>query len=167
MGLARFTCPKPKGGDEESSPHLYVANCGPALGLSHDTIASVFGTYGEVKGVYAADDSGTRVIVSYNENTSAEAALKALNGHPCSNLAGRSLHIRYSVQSLGKVDTNESVAVSRSASDLNIPGLHLVLNFVTAKEEEVKDQILELYIGPLPRFIFSDLWFACTETTRL
>ncbi|KAG8375257.1 hypothetical protein BUALT_Bualt10G0081700 [Buddleja alternifolia] len=134
MGLPRFTCPRR--GDGESSPHLFVANCGPAVGLSYDTIASVFGAYGEVKGVYAADDSGTRVIVSYCDNISAQAAMKALNGHPCSNLGGRSLHIQYSVQSLGKVNTTDSVPVSTSASDLDIPGLYLMHDFVTAKEEE-------------------------------
>lgn len=95
MGLPRFT--RPKAVDGELSPNLYVANCGPAIGLSYDTIASVFGTFGEVKGVYAADESGARVIVSYFEVNSAQAALKALNGHPCPDLEGRSLHIRHSV----------------------------------------------------------------------
>ncbi|XP_022863176.1 alkylated DNA repair protein alkB homolog 8-like [Olea europaea var. sylvestris] len=134
MGLPRFT--RPKGGDGESSPNLYVANCGPAVGLSFETIMSVFGTYGEVKGVYAADESGTRVIVSYYEESSAQAALKELDGHPCANLGGRSLHIRYSAQSLGKVKVNDTIAVSTSASDLKVPGVYLVHDFVTAKEEE-------------------------------
>lgn len=101
MGLPRFTCPK--GEDGNSSPHLYVANCGPAVGLSYETIASAFGEFGEVKGVYAADESGTRVIVSYHDQSSSQAAMKALNGRPCSSLGGRSVHIQYSVQSLGKV----------------------------------------------------------------
>lgn len=103
MGLPRFA--RPKGGDGESSSNLYVANCGPAVGLSFDTIMSAFGTYGEVKGVYAADESGTRVIVSYHKESSAQTALKELDGRPCSDLGGRPLHIRYSAQSLGKVLT--------------------------------------------------------------
>ncbi|XP_073131873.1 alkylated DNA repair protein ALKBH8 homolog [Henckelia pumila] len=134
MGLPRFTCPK--GRDDESSPHLYVANCGPAVGLSYEIIASVFGTYGEVKGVYSADESGTRVIVSFQEKGSAQCALKELNGKPCSSLGGRSLHIQYSVQSLNKINSTESVPVATSASDLNIPGLFLIQDFITAKEEE-------------------------------
>ncbi|XP_011082163.1 alkylated DNA repair protein alkB homolog 8 isoform X1 [Sesamum indicum] len=134
MGLPRFTCPK--GGDGESSPHLYVANCGPAVGLSYDTIASVFGTYGEVKGVCAADESGTRVIVSYHDKSSAQDAMKALNRHPCSSLGGRLLHIQYSVQSLGKVNNTDSVPVSTSASGLDIPGLYLMHDFVTPQEEQ-------------------------------
>lgn len=101
MGLPRFT--RPKGGDTGSSPHLYVANCGPALGLSYDTIASVFGEYGEVEGVYDADESGTRVIVSFHDTRSSEAAMQALNGCPCPRFGGRSLHIKYSVQSPDRV----------------------------------------------------------------
>lgn len=95
MGLPRFG--RPKGVQGKSSPNLFVANCGPSVGLSHDAIASVFAAFGEVKGVFAADESGSRVIVSYCHETSATAALEALDGHPCSQLGGRSLHIRYSV----------------------------------------------------------------------
>lgn len=101
MGLPRFTCPK--GEDGKSSPHLYVANCGPAVGLSYDMIASAFSAFGEVMSVHAADESGTRVIVSYHDQSSSQAAMEALNGHPCPSLGGRSVHIQYSVQSLGKV----------------------------------------------------------------
>ncbi|XP_043696440.1 alkylated DNA repair protein ALKBH8 homolog isoform X2 [Telopea speciosissima] len=95
MGTSRFT--RPKGLDGESAPNLFVANCGPAVGLSFDEIASVFGKFGEVFGVYPADESGARVIVSYSEVGSAQAALKALDGHPCSDLGGRALHIRNSI----------------------------------------------------------------------
>lgn len=79
------------------SPNLFVANCGPAVGVSHDAVRAVFGRFGEVKGVYAADESGARTIVCYGEESSAEAAAEALNGRPCAELSGRSLHIRYSV----------------------------------------------------------------------
>ncbi|KAL3613810.1 Alkylated DNA repair protein alkB 8 [Castilleja foliolosa] len=141
MGLPRFT--SPKGPEAESSPHLYVANCGPKVGLSYETIASVFGEYGEVEGVYAADESGTRVIVSYHDTISSQAAMKAMNGRRCSGLGGRSLHIQYSVQS-PVVNNTASVTVSTSASDVDIPGLYLLHDFVTAKEEQVNDRNLEL-----------------------
>ncbi|KAG6635940.1 hypothetical protein CIPAW_11G077800 [Carya illinoinensis] len=95
MGLPRYG--RPKGFEGDSSPNLYVANCGPAVGLSYDSIASVFSAFGELKGVFAADDSGARVIVSYRDESSATAALEAFDGHPCPDLGGRSLHIRYSV----------------------------------------------------------------------
>lgn len=101
MGLPRFASPKGRG--DESSPHLYVANCGSAVGFSNEAIASAFDAYGEVEGVCAADESGTRVVVSFLDKSCSQAAMKALNGKPCSSLGGRTLHIQYSVQSLGKV----------------------------------------------------------------
>ncbi|XP_070048014.1 alkylated DNA repair protein ALKBH8 homolog isoform X3 [Nicotiana tomentosiformis] len=107
MGLPRFKRP---GGTSESSSNLYVANCGPAVGLTFDTIEAVFGAYGPVKGVYLADESGTRVIVSYHEEKSAESALKTLNRRACPELGGRSLHIQYSVHSVCQtrnVNTNQ------------------------------------------------------------
>lgn len=138
MGLPRFT--RPKGVDGETSPNLYVANCGPAVGLSFDKIASVFTTFGQVKGIYAADESGTRVIVTFFEENSAKAALDALHGHPCPDLGGRFLHIRYSIlQPPCQVQVNQfsdSVPVSLAAAELNIPGIYLLHDFVTAKEEK-------------------------------
>lgn len=134
MGLPRFGRPK---NDGESSSNLFVANCGPAVGLSDDDIASVFCKFGELKGVYAADESGTRVIVAYVEESSAQAALKALHGRPCPQLGGRSLHIRYSVlQPTPQDQASDFVPVSITASDVSIPGLYLVHDFISAKEEE-------------------------------
>ncbi|XP_060674512.1 alkylated DNA repair protein ALKBH8 homolog isoform X3 [Ziziphus jujuba] len=137
MGLPRFGRPKGVGGSQ-LSPNLYVANCGPAVGISYETIALVFGAFGEVSGVHAADESGARVVVSFAEEGSARAAMEALDGRPCQDLGGRSLHIRYSVlrppTSLGPV--NDSVSVSLMASELNIPGLYLLHDFVSCKEEK-------------------------------
>nr|AKM76728.1 RNA-binding (RRM/RBD/RNP motifs) family protein [Geranium maderense] len=151
MGLPRFGPPDPKaaagggGGDSKakktnqiiSSPNLYVANCGPAVGLSHDTIASVFASFGDVHGVYAADDSGARVVVCYNDDSCAAAALAALHGRPCPQLAGRILHIRYSMlrPSPTTVDSS-SVRVCLSASETEIPGLYLLPDFITPHEEQ-------------------------------
>ncbi|KAL2348770.1 hypothetical protein Fmac_002770 [Flemingia macrophylla] len=134
MGLPRFGRPK---NDGESSSNLFVANCGPAVGLSDDDIASVFCKFGEIKGVYAADESGTRVIVAFVEEGSAQAALKELHGRPCPQLGGRSFHIRYSVlQPTPQDQANDLVPVSITAADVRIPGLYLVHDFISAKEEE-------------------------------
>lgn len=95
MGVPRFR--PAKAGDGGSSPNLFVANCGPAVGLSYEAIESVFSSFGAVKGVYAADESGARVIVSYFDESCAQNALKSLNGRPCPDLGGRSLYIRYSI----------------------------------------------------------------------
>ncbi|KAF2308965.1 hypothetical protein GH714_026275 [Hevea brasiliensis] len=97
----------------------------------------VFSKFGQVEGVYAADESGARVIVSYVEVGSAQAALKALDGHSCPDLGGRSLHIRFSVlQPTSEGQVNDSIPVSLVASELSIPGLNLWHDFVNAKEEQ-------------------------------
>ncbi|KAL1830558.1 hypothetical protein ACET3Z_000209 [Daucus carota] len=135
MGLPRFAKPK---ATNESSSNLYVANCGPAVGLDFDTIKSVFGSYGEVSGVYSADESGTRVIVSFVENSAAKAALEALDRRPCQELGGRVLHIKYSVfqPPVEKVQVNDSVTVCLETSDMKIPGLCLIHDFITIEEEK-------------------------------
>ncbi|KAK1569164.1 hypothetical protein Q3G72_033335 [Acer saccharum] len=134
MGVPRFR--RAKAGDGELSPNLYVANCGPAVGLSFEAIKSAFESFGNVRGVFAADESGVRVIVSFVEENCAEAAFKALNGRPCPLLGGRSLHIRYSVHQAPTSQVNNSVPVSLEASELDIPGLYLLHDFVSTKEEE-------------------------------
>lgn len=87
------------GGIAECSQNLCVANCGLAVGLSFDVIASVFKKFGEVRGVYAADESGNRVIVCFDSRSSAKSAMEALHGRSCPLLGCCCLHIRYSVQS--------------------------------------------------------------------
>ncbi|CAI0410307.1 unnamed protein product [Linum tenue] len=68
---------------------------------------------------------------------SAQAALAALNGKPCPELGGRSLHIRNSVlQPIGKSPVDHAIPVSRLASEVNIPGLYLLHDFVTVEEEQ-------------------------------
>ncbi|KAI3821874.1 hypothetical protein L1987_09449 [Smallanthus sonchifolius] len=135
MGLPKFT--RPKGDHEELSCNLYVANCGPAVVRTLDCIASAFSSYGTVKGVYPADESGCRVIVSYCDESSAQSALKALNQNPCRDLGGRVLHIRYSVERPQcQVRGTDSVQVYLEASELNIPGIYLIHDFVSAQEEE-------------------------------
>ncbi|KAJ4950745.1 hypothetical protein NE237_027577 [Protea cynaroides] len=133
MGTSRFT--RPKGSDGESTPNLYVANCGPAVGLSIDEIASVFKKFGEISGVFQADESGARVIVSYSQVASAQTAIKALDGRPCSDLGGRVLHIRYSILR-APPQAKDSVSVCLLDSELGIPGIYLFHDFITTKEEE-------------------------------
>ncbi|GAV73055.1 2OG-FeII_Oxy_2 domain-containing protein [Cephalotus follicularis] len=142
MGLPRFVRPKKGKGVKGDlvRPNIYVANCGPALGISHDQIASVFSSFGEVHGVYAADESGARVIVSFSLETSAQAALNAFHARPCPHFGDRTLHIRYSLlhPSTTTQVNNEYVPVSLAASVLNIPGLYLLHDFVSAKEEQAR-----------------------------
>lgn len=81
----------------EVSGNLYVANCGPAVGVSFADIKEVFGAFGDVEGVYPADNSGVRVVVCFSHHSSAQAAFQALDARPCPNLHGRTLHICYSL----------------------------------------------------------------------
>ncbi|KAK9120340.1 hypothetical protein Syun_017957 [Stephania yunnanensis] len=132
----RFARPKRPSDGDGASPNLYVANCGPAVGLSFQEIESAFAQFGEVRGVHAADSSGSRVIVSYALNSSAQSAFEALNRNPCPNLGGRLLHIRYSVLQSPSDQVNDFVSVSLEASELRIPGLHLIRDFVAEDEEK-------------------------------
>lgn len=79
------------------TPHLYVANCGPAIGLSLERIAAAFGTFGSVIGAQVADESGARVIITFSGIAPAQAAKEAWDGVPCSYLDARILHMQYSV----------------------------------------------------------------------
>ncbi|XP_021753968.1 alkylated DNA repair protein alkB homolog 8-like [Chenopodium quinoa] len=144
MGPPKFMRPKAQINGEEAekpinlvSSNLYVANCGPAVGLSYEAISTAFSQFGVVRGVHAADDSGTRVIVSFFDEGSAQSAFTAFNGRRCSQLSNRFLHIRFSVpRPSSPVRDRDMVDVSLTAEELDIPGLHLFLDFITPKEEE-------------------------------
>uniref|UniRef100_A0A453CTY8 RRM domain-containing protein n=1 Tax=Aegilops tauschii subsp. strangulata TaxID=200361 RepID=A0A453CTY8_AEGTS len=141
MAKSGYTRPPPVAEDAAALPApiavLYVANCGPAVGLTHDDVAAAFGAFGEVQGVSAADDSGARVIVRFREPAAAGAAMAALHGRPCGRLSGRVLHIRYSVPAPPKAPVAVSAPpVALSSSELGIPGIHLVQEFVSAAEEQ-------------------------------
>ncbi|KAG6477894.1 hypothetical protein ZIOFF_061326 [Zingiber officinale] len=161
MSNSRFT--KPKGLKHEPTPYLFIANCGPAVGIPFENIESAFSIFGKVIGVHAADETGARVIVCFSEVNAAEAAIKMLNGCPCAELGGRTLHIRYSaiqppqkqpiafayvrdvmqlhMDRLPKalelqVHGDNVLPVSFLASDLDIPGIYLVHDFITLEEEQ-------------------------------
>ncbi|KAG6475085.1 hypothetical protein ZIOFF_064303 [Zingiber officinale] len=135
MSNSRFT--KPKGLKHEPTPYLFIANCGPAVGIPFENIEAAFSIFGKVIGVHAADETGARVIVCFSEVNAAEAAIKMLNGCPCAELGGRTLHIRYSaIQPPQKVHGDNVLPVSFLASDLDIPGIYLVHDFITLEEEQ-------------------------------
>ncbi|KAJ0989799.1 hypothetical protein J5N97_008155 [Dioscorea zingiberensis] len=127
---------RPKSSTTTSS-NLYVANCGPAVGVPFDTIESVFSAFGRVTGVHAADDTGARVIVCFSQSIAAQAAYQALNGNPCPQFHGRTLHMRFSLPKLpAKVPDNDSLSVFLLTSELAIPGVYLVHDFITPGEEQ-------------------------------
>ncbi|KAL6843768.1 hypothetical protein ACP4OV_026339 [Aristida adscensionis] len=134
-----YTRPRPLAEDAPAaapSAVLYVANCGPAVGVTDADVRAAFGAFGEVAEVRAADDSGARVIVRFHEPAAAEAAMAALHGRPCGRLAGRVLHIRYSVPVKPKARAGGSLPVALTAAELGVPGIYMVQEFVTAAEEQ-------------------------------
>jgi hypothetical protein len=45
---------------------LYVANCEPAVGVTHADVRSTFVAFGEVAGVWDANDSGARILIRFH-----------------------------------------------------------------------------------------------------
>lgn len=86
-----------KGAEQDPTEHLYVANCGPAVGLSFSDIREAFSSFGEVTGIQAAGDSGTRVVISFRQLEDAVAVKEAWSGQPCGLLQGRVMFMQYSV----------------------------------------------------------------------
>ncbi|KAK1272455.1 hypothetical protein QJS04_geneDACA012253 [Acorus gramineus] len=114
---------RPNGGSvSEASSNLYVANCGPSVGLSFDAISSAFSVFGDVTAVHPADDTGARVVVCFDSAPSARSAMDALDG-------------RF---------PEDSVSVARTASELGIDGLYILHEFVTIEEEK---ELLEAVDG--------------------
>ncbi|GJN26538.1 hypothetical protein PR202_gb14475 [Eleusine coracana subsp. coracana] len=135
-----FTRPRQRAEDSASptpSAVLYVANCGPAVGVTDADVREAFGAFGEVAGVHAADDSGARVIVRFHEPAAAGGrhgrAPRAPLRWPCGPRPAHTL--------LGARETQGSLLVPRSqvavtASELGIPGIYMVEEFLTAAEEQ-------------------------------
>ena len=123
---------------EQSCANLYVANCGPAVGLSLMEIAAAFGVFGDVASVHPADGSGARVVVCFADASSARAAMAAWGGDVvCTALGGRALHIRYSLARPAVIAETAAAAVAIDAEELGVPGIHLLKDFVSAEEEKV------------------------------
>ncbi|KAL2630227.1 hypothetical protein R1flu_014913 [Riccia fluitans] len=129
-----FIKPRP-GVEHEPTAHLFVANCGPAVGLSLDTIKTVFSTFGPVEAVRPAGDSGTRVVVSFQNPEDAAAAKKALDGKKCDNLQGRVVFMQFSVFQPPSM-AEEHLPVMTSSAGCGIPGLVLYPDFISEEEEE-------------------------------
>ena len=95
---------KPSSRGSSTTPHLFVANCGPALGLPLSQIRDAFHSFGPVSDVCLADASGCRVIVSFDRAADAESALSTLNTLPCPSLGNRILHLQYSIARPNPID---------------------------------------------------------------
>lgn len=81
----------------QGTAHLYVANCGPDVGLAFSDIKKAFEIFGSVENVQLAGASGSRVYVSYHNVDDAVAARNAWNLKPCDALQGRVMVIQHAV----------------------------------------------------------------------
>ncbi|CAM6087992.1 unnamed protein product [Calypogeia fissa] len=124
-----------RGEGQEPTLHLYVANCGPAVGLSFSAIKEAFESVGEVTGIRAAGDSGTRVVISFRKVEDAVAVMEAWSGRPCDRLQGRVMYMQYSVPRSSPVVEDQEPAMT-TAKELQIPGLAIYPDFVSIDEEQ-------------------------------
>ncbi|XP_002962605.2 alkylated DNA repair protein alkB homolog 8 [Selaginella moellendorffii] len=111
--------------------HLYVANC---LGIALESVKAAFSEFGPVLDACAADSSKARVIVSFEREADAAAARDAWNRQCCGALGERALVIEFAVPR-ERIKLVE-VPVSTSAQELGIPGLSLLTEFISSREEE-------------------------------
>lgn len=88
---------KPSRTMQDPTAHLYVANCGPAVGITFTKIREVFESFGPVSSVQPAGDSGSRVYVSYDNVSDAVAAREAWNSKQCEALHGRVMLMQHAV----------------------------------------------------------------------
>lgn len=77
--------------------HLFIGNCGPAVGLKENDIRSIFEKFGVVENVCISPEAHKSYIyLTYDTVASASAALSALNGAPAiRDSARRVFVIRY------------------------------------------------------------------------
>ena len=140
--------------------HLFVGNCGTALGLSTAPITAFFETFGAC--AVHAPDGASHTFASFRTAEAAEEAVRALSGRPVSELGDRVLTVKYSdvkeekvfaplpsstcnahlhAHALTAVDALLQVVeeqhVATKAEDCKIPGLLLLHDFVTEQEEQV------------------------------
>ncbi|CAK9870761.1 unnamed protein product [Sphagnum jensenii] len=123
---------------EEPTAHLYVANCGPAVGIPISVIRDAFSMFGRVTSVLqpAGDSSGSRVYVSYVNVSDAVAARQAWNGRPCDLLQGRVMLIQHAVPQQQQSPVEAQVPVFTLTKDIGIPGLSLYTDFISPEDEQ-------------------------------
>ena len=87
---------RPKGG--KPTRHLFVGNCGPGVGITRQAVEAVFREFGKATLIIPETQQNPRsafVFVTFDCETDATAALKALNGRPCASTGGRTFTVKY------------------------------------------------------------------------
>lgn len=114
--------------------HLMVANCSPSLGASVEDVAHVFKMYGNVHMTLAGHDK-SHVFVSFDNVAAATKALEDWDGQPCPWAATRKLIVRYADKKAPKIEPPETTPAELTCKDCGVPGVELILNFVTEEQE--------------------------------
>ena len=95
---------KPKAG--VATRHLFVGNCGPAVGLSEIKVKAYFESIGAQAVTFPTSDRGpsSHVFVTFTDTAEAKAKLVALNSKPIAELGDRRLVIKFAGKKLDGLD---------------------------------------------------------------
>ncbi|GAQ85696.1 hypothetical protein KFL_002490140 [Klebsormidium nitens] len=128
-----FVRPKP---GSPPTCHLYVANLGPAVGVSVLKARTIFAAFGTITDLQEAGESGNRLYVSFADSASAQEARAALHERPCLAAGGRVLSIQYAELKTAGLQTGPPLPeVCVSGEQVGIPGLVCIPDFVSEEEE--------------------------------
>ena len=91
---------RPKAGS--ATRHLFVGNCGPAVGLTKNQVQHYFECTGaEAVTIPApAEAASSHVFVTYKTVAAAEVVLKVLSAKPAAELGNRKLVVKYAAKKL-------------------------------------------------------------------
>ena len=78
----------------QATQHLFVGNCGTALGLSAVVVSSYFKSLGACD--VHVPDQASHSYASFSSTAAAEEAVRALSGRPIPELGNRILKVRFS-----------------------------------------------------------------------
>lgn len=114
--------------------HLFVGNCGPAAGLSVSEVFRIFREYGEPT-LNGVSTEARHLFVTYPTESSAAAAVAALRGKPVFD--GRLMTVKFAEAGKLRQEPAKPQPAVRDADTCGIPGLTLLLEFVSPAEEKV------------------------------
>ncbi|GBG83454.1 hypothetical protein CBR_g37166, partial [Chara braunii] len=131
---------RPGGGSRKPvapTRHLYVANCGPGVGIEYEEVEQIFRKFGKLECVQPSLTSQSRTYVSFIEVAAAAAAYAGLNGveDPCSSRK-RIMHIEFAEVASDDFKVPPPCHVCRTSDEVDIPGLFLHTDFITPEEEK-------------------------------
>ncbi|KAK9867667.1 hypothetical protein WJX84_002914 [Apatococcus fuscideae] len=122
---------RPRNG--ETTRHLFVGNCGPAVGLGEQNCLSFLPEAGHPQ-VIIPNAQASHIFVTFDDVATAEKALKVLKQLPSVATFGRSLVVHYAA--LKGPDPKPAYGAYIRAEDCGVPGLSLIEDFVDPTEEE-------------------------------